>query len=144
MITEFQGEYRWLSNFAPVLVLFDGTVYPSVEHAYMSAKSGEREWKLFCENRANSAGDVKRASRSVPLVSDWDNIKRNVMLECLRSKFSQEPYRARLLATGMKHLQEGNRWGDCYWGVDLRKAPPRGLNVLGQLLMQVREELRSA
>lgn len=144
MIAEFQGKYRWLSNFAPVLVLFDGIVYPSVEHAYMSAKSGDHEWKLFCTDRSNTPGDVKRASRKITLVANWDDIKRQVMLECLRSKFSQEPYRARLLATGTVHIQEGNRWGDCYWGVDLRKVPPRGLNVLGQLLMQVREELRSA
>lgn len=52
MIREFQGEYRWLSNFAPVLIKLDG-IYPSVEHAYMSAKSDDMKWKLFCQDRNN-------------------------------------------------------------------------------------------
>ena len=39
MIKEFRGEYAWLSNFASVPITLDGIQYPSVEHAYMSAKS---------------------------------------------------------------------------------------------------------
>ena len=46
-----------------------------------------------------------------------------------------------LLATGSAELQEGNDWGDVYWGV----CPPlsgRGQNYLGRILMKVRAELR--
>ena len=38
MIKEFKGDYRWLSNFTPCKIELDGFIYPSVEHAYMSAK----------------------------------------------------------------------------------------------------------
>ena len=34
MIKEFQGKYRFLSNFYPVFVEYEGEIYPSVEHAY--------------------------------------------------------------------------------------------------------------
>ncbi|MFM7853304.1 MAG: NADAR family protein [Flammeovirgaceae bacterium] len=67
MITEFQGEYRWLSNFAPVAVCMEGVVYPSVEHAYMSAKSDSIDWKMFCK-RTKSPGAVKKASRDIQLI----------------------------------------------------------------------------
>lgn len=55
MIREFQKEYRWLSNFAPVAVRYKGITYPSVEHAYMSAKSEEKSWKKFCARSDVSA-----------------------------------------------------------------------------------------
>ena len=45
-----------------------------------------------------------------------------------------------LLATGEEYLVEGNTWGDKYWGV----CGGIGLNHLGKLLMQVRDELESS
>lgn len=59
-IDEFQGEFRWLSNFAAVEVVLNGITFKSVEHAYMSAKSEDPDWKLFCQNGA-SAGKVKKS-----------------------------------------------------------------------------------
>ena len=139
MISEFQGEYRWLSNFAPVSVCQNGVVYPSVEHAYMSAKSDSIDWKMFCK-RTKNPGAVKKASRDIQLVANWDAIKVEVMRNCLRDKFLQEPYKTLLLRTGDVHTQEGNRWGDKFWGVDLRTG--KGLNTLGKLIMEIREELK--
>lgn len=139
MISEFQGEYRWLSNFAPVSVCQNGVVYPSVEHAYMSAKSDSIDWKMFCKH-TKSPGTVKKASRDIQLVANWDAIKVEVMGNCLRDKFLQEPYKTLLLRTGDVHIQEGNRWGDKFWGVDLRTG--KGLNTLGKLIMEIREELK--
>jgi predicted NAD-dependent protein-ADP-ribosyltransferase YbiA (DUF1768 family) len=45
--------------------------------------------------------------------------------------------RERLLATKNMMLIEGNDWHDTYWGVCLG----RGQNMLGKILMSVREEL---
>lgn len=143
VITEFQGEYRWLSNFWPARVELDGMTYPSVEHAYMAAKSPAPEWRHFCASTAHP-GVVKRASRDIVLVQGWDGLKISVMAALLRQKFATEPMRSKLIATGSAHLQEGNRWGDRFWGVDLRLDPPRGQNVLGQLLMQIRSELEES
>ena len=63
------------------------------------------------------------------------------MLDILRLKFDPDsPLTKRLLTTYGAPLIEGNRWGDKYWGV----CNGAGLNRLGELLMQVREERRPA
>jgi len=38
-IDRFRRGYRFLSNFHPCEVEMDGETYPSVEHAYQTAKS---------------------------------------------------------------------------------------------------------
>src|SRR4051794_21773182 len=44
-IDSFEGQYRFLSNFFPAEVEFEGMTYPSVEHAYQSAKTTDREMR---------------------------------------------------------------------------------------------------
>ena len=44
--------------------------------------------------------------------------------------------REKLLDTGNAELQEGNNWGDRYWGVDLKTG--YGENRLGRIIMKVR------
>jgi hypothetical protein len=139
-ILEFQGQYRWLSNFAPVRVTLDGITFPSAEHAYMSAKSTDVGWKTFCTTTP-FAGIVKKASRKVKLVPNWDQEKFTVMQWLLEQKFSQEPYRTKLLATGAAYIQEGNLWNDIIWGVDLRTG--RGNNVLGKMIMIIRDNMET-
>jgi predicted NAD-dependent protein-ADP-ribosyltransferase YbiA (DUF1768 family) len=61
------------------------------------------------------------------------------MSDVLALKFVRDGHLARMLDdTGSEWLQEGNTWGDTFWGVDL--ATGVGDNMLGQLLM-VRREL---
>jgi ribA/ribD-fused uncharacterized protein len=139
MIKEFQGEYRWLSNFAPVNIELGGLIYPSVEHAYMSAKSEDSEWKRFCQDINNSPGAVKKKSRGIQLIAGWDRIKLSVMEYCVRQKFKTQPYKDQLLATGKLHIQEGNLWNDKFWGVCLKTNT--GQNHLGKIIMEIREDL---
>lgn len=47
MISEFQGQYRFLSNFWPAVVQLDGIYYPTVEHAYQAAKTLQPIWRLY-------------------------------------------------------------------------------------------------
>lgn len=139
MIREFQGAYKWLSNFVPVKIILGGLEYPSVEHAYMSAKSDDKNWKLFCQNGNNTPGKIKRTSRNIKLVSGWDTLKLLIMQECVKQKFNQEPFKTLLIATGTKHIQEGNYWKDEFWGVSLQSG--KGRNELGQLIMAKRNAL---
>lgn len=140
MIKEFQDEYRWLSNFAPCKIVLDEIEYPSVEHAYMSAKSNDPDWKEFC-SKTESPGQVKRASRSIDIIPKWDEIKLKVMKECINQKYNQEPYLTKLRNTGNKYIQEGNRWNDKFWGVDLKNEPNEGFNNLGKLIMTKRDQI---
>ena len=62
------------------------------------------------------------------------------MKKILYSKFAQNPYLAYgLLATGNEELIEGNTWGDKIWG----QVNGEGQNLLGKILMEVREEIRN-
>ena len=143
MIKEFQKEYRWLSNFWPCTIILDNRQYKSVEHAYMSAKSDDPLWKDTCEV-VTSPGQIKRMSKGLVLKKDWNSIKIDVMRECLKQKFSDSnpELKTKLINTADLHIQEGNTWGDKFWGIDLRSG--KGLNHLGSLLMQIRKDLIDA
>lgn len=138
MISEFKDEYRWLSNFAPVKICIYGETYSSVEHAYMAFKSDDPEWRLYCQSEA-TAGQVKRASRTINVKDNWEQIKVHIMLCFLTKKFEQEPFRTKLLETNDELLQEGNNWGDKFWGVCLKTNT--GKNMLGQLIMGIRIDI---
>jgi len=62
-IESFSGQYRFLSNFYPARVMLgDGRIYPSVEHAYQAAKFPPEEREPF-RNPYLRAGDAKRMGR---------------------------------------------------------------------------------
>ena len=133
-------ETSYLSNFAPVEVWFGGVRYPSVEHAYTAAKSEDYEWRELCRDPNNSPGKIKRRSRNIKLGKDWETGKFSIMRGLLKQKFQEEPFKTKLLATGARHIQEGNWWGDKVWGVDLRTG--KGENRLGKMIMEIRDQLR--
>ncbi len=139
MIFKFQKEHRWLSNFAPVQIVLDGFEYPSVEHAYISAKSDEAVWKEFCTSKDIEPKWVKKMSGLIKINPDWELEKLHVMKACLIQKYHTEPYRTKLLEKGDQYIQEGNNWGDKFWGVCLETNT--GENILGKLIMKIRETL---
>lgn len=136
-ITDFRGEYRWLSNFGESPIEVGGKSYATVEHFYQAMKATtveEHEWV----RTAPTPGQSKRRGQKVEMVEDWEEIKLGVMEEGLRRKFQIPELRKKLLRTGFQHLMEGNTWGDTFWGVHQGE----GLNHLGRLLMDIREECR--
>jgi len=144
MISEFRGEFYFLSNFFLCPVEYEGTIFASSEHAYMSAKSHDPIWKAYCSNPNVTPSDVKRESQHIPLIPTWEKVKYSIMEKCVRSKFMMnEELRAKLIATGNQNLQEGNWWEDRTWGVDLKVNPNVGENHLGRILMKVRDELKT-
>ena len=140
-IRTFVGEYSFLSNFYDSAVTIDGKHFSTSEHAFQAYKTLDGEW---FENirTARSAGVAKRLGREAPLRKDWENIKDEIMLKCLRAKFGNPELKQMLLDTGDAQLVEGNDWHDGYWGVcRCSKHGGKGKNMLGRLLMQVRQEL---
>lgn len=139
MIEEFQGEYRWLSNFVSCSIMLNGIMYRSVEHAYMSAKSDNIDWKEFCQN-TEKPGAVKKASYSLAINANWNKYKKHIIMwQCLQQKYRQEPYMSKLIATDDTYIQEGNNHNDDHWGFCFKKK--KGLNILGHMIMDIREEL---
>jgi len=139
MITSFFGQYRFLSNFWPVRVVFDRVGYNSVENAYQAAKTlnlDQRAEFVYC-----SQVEAKRLGSFVTIRDDWQQVKFDIMFDLLQQKFSNPTLRARLLQTGSEQLIEGNTWDDRIWGcvwVDDRWI---GQNRLGKMLMQIRREI---
>ncbi len=136
-IDSFRGQYRWLSNFYPYPVRYEGTLFPSVEHAYQAAKClNKQDRSKFLEIDAKAA---KALGRKVECREDWDQVKIGVMRELLRKKFPLESDLAeKLINTGAAELIEGNWWGDSFWGV----FQGNGENWLGKLLMERRGVLQ--
>lgn len=138
MINEFRGRYFFLSNFYDAPVMYDGFLFNNNESAFQSAKVIDKHKRdQFCNLDASTA---KRKGRHVLLRHDWEDVKDQIMYDVVRDKFTRnEILRQKLLDTKDEELQEGNTWGDIYWGV----CNGRGKNKLGKILMRVREELRS-
>ena len=143
IVKEFQGEYRFLSNFWPAPLVYRGIRYPSSEHAFQAAKVGEHpKWDMLKMNLAQiqSPGEVKRVARTLRLRPNWEEKKVSIMREIVLAKFTQnEELGRKLVKTGSAVLQEGNYWGDTFWGI----CKGKGGNWLGRILMEVREELQA-
>lgn len=140
-IQGFTGEYRWLSNFWPVQVTLDGMDFPSVEHAFQAAKTLDLETREIFQ--AGTAGAAKRLGRKLEVRPDWEEMKREVMLGLTRQKYrNARGLLEKLLATGDQGIVEGNYWHDNYWGQCLCGTCGEGLNTLGRILVQVREEMK--
>lgn len=136
-IKEFQGEFRFLSNFYPAPVGYEGQLYPSVENAYQAAKTEDKALRRSFLNI--SPAQAKKMGRKLRLRRDWDQIKERIMEMLLFEKFSvHRDLGDKLLATGTAGLVEGNWWGDRYWGV----FDGKGQNRLGILLMRVRAKIK--
>lgn len=137
VIDKFDDEFAFLSNFYPASVSMDGMTFQNSEAAYQAQKCLNAMDKFqFCNL---SPRDAKKLGRKVQLLPDWEDIKDDVMARILSLKFRQHLDLGNLLiATGDAELIEGNHWRDTYWGV----CDGVGKNRLGELLMQVRTELR--
>lgn len=136
VITEFQGEYRFLSNFWPAELVMDGITYPTVEHAYQAAKTLDQRERLIIM-ASPTPGDAKRRGRRVRVRPDWEKVKIPIMRQLVEAKFQHPELAKRLIITYPKRLEEGNKWGDRFWGV----CGGEGQNHLGRILMRVRESL---
>lgn len=144
VITVFDGNFAFLSNFYPSPITISGETYPTVEHAFQALKTYDVEARKMIA-AAPTPGKAKAMGRAVVLRADWEEIKEDVMKICLKAKFNIPELREKLLATGDAYLVEGTVWHDNEWGscnCDRCKNIV-GKNKLGNALMAIREEIRN-
>lgn len=144
MIGEFSGQYEFLSNFYMVPVEYKGLLFTNSEAAFHAQKTLDPMQRMaFTQYNPSQS---KRNGRKVQLRSDWEDVKDDIMYEICKAKFSQnEDLKLKLLAIGDEYLEEGTTWHDNYWGncsCDKCKYIT-GKNMLGKILMRVREELKN-
>lgn len=137
-ITSFTGHYSFLSNFYPAPVAVSHGTYHTAEHAFQASKAAREEDRQRIR-ATETPQKAKKIGRSIKLRDNWERIKVGFMKECVRAKFKDLELQRKLLETGDRELIEGNWWGDKYWGV----CNGVGKNMLGRILMSVRDELRN-
>lgn len=167
-----EDQTGFLSNFYGIeedtsfklVMILDGIRYEfySSEAAYQAQKFENNDYRKLISQQKN-AGDAAALGRmdqmkqyeaasgnlaekikefrdkGLKIRQDWNDIKDGIMLNVLREKFKQNPHlKEKLLKTGntilVEHTKNDNYWGDGGDGT--------GENMLGKLLMKVREEMR--
>lgn len=144
IIDNFNEEYRFLSNFYPSNIIYEGLTYPTIEHAFQACKT-ESFYERKMISKASTPGLAKMQGRKVHLRSNWELIKDKIMEELLRQKFNDPTLKQLLLNTKNAKLIEGNYWHDNYWGncYCYKCEDFIGKNKLGKLLMKIREEIQA-
>lgn len=138
-ITRFEGDYFFLSNFFLADITYRGNAFLSTEHAYQASKTTNYN-DFIRVQQADTPAEAKAIANRLARVHDWEDIKVDVMKKVITAKFIQHSALALMLAnTEDRFLVEGNYWGDTFWGV----CKGRGRNMLGQILMDVREKLKN-
>ena len=134
-------EYGEFSNFAPYPIVLHGKRWPTSEHYFQAQKFAgtPHAEEIRRAKKPRIAADMGR-DRKRPLRRDWESVKDSVMFYALRAKFTQhDDLRTLLLATGetllVDHTANDNYWADGGDG--------SGKNLLAQLLMRLRYELRA-
>lgn len=128
----------FMSNFYRSTFKIYGRTWATVEHAYQAQKCvDDKEYNDIHE--AKTPRIARNLGQEVKMRKDWDSVKRSVMKECCMAKFTQdEMLKKELLDTGDQELIEDSPV-DWYWGCG---ADGKGQNVLGQVLMEIRAELK--
>lgn len=135
--------YGAFSNLYRRPIYFEGEHFPTAEHAYQAGKPRKKEvrdWVLA----APSPSLVAMAAHGLyywDVRPGWSEIKFDRMRGVLRAKFTQhEDLRGLLISTQGRELIETAKVDNAVnrlWG----EVNGKGKNMLGRLLMEVREEL---
>lgn len=130
--------YGFMSNYYKSRFFVYGRWWTWSEAPYQAAKTSVQS-EIDEIHKATKANDTRLLGQKVTMRPDWDDVKYSVMKEVLTAKFTQcHDLRKELLATGDEELVEDSPV-DYYWGCG---ADGTGKNMLGKLLMELREELK--
>jgi N-glycosidase YbiA len=135
-----KDQYGEFSNFARYPFAVDGRERPTSEHYFQAQKFSDEEYR---EKILQTASPMIAArlgrSRKVPIRSDWEQIKIDIMRSAVRLKIAAHSELTQLpLGTGDEELIEAAP-RDSFWGCG---TDGTGSNWLGRILMDVREELK--
>ena len=139
--TARETPYGCFSNFSAHGFMLDQLYWSTSEHYFQAQKFINTPYleKVRQTKTPKDAANLGR-SRSLPLRSDWEQVKDEVMRNGVLQKFrTHADIREILLATGDESLIE-NSPIDYYWGCGKDGS---GKNKLGLILMEVREVLRN-
>ncbi|WP_461451243.1 NADAR family protein [Mucilaginibacter sp.] len=131
--------YGVFSNFSPSPIILTSEIWPTAEHFFQANKFLNFEVRDRIKAMKSPMDAAKEGrNRNNILRDDWEQIKDTVMYKAVKAKFLQHPdMKSILLDTGtlpiIEHTANDNYWADGGDG--------SGGNMLGIILMRVREEL---
>ena len=136
-------EWKDLSNLASYLIELDGETWSSSEHYYQFKKFEITDLQLAQKIKyASTPKEAKILSleNSNNHPANWDDIKVDILKKAVRKKFeSYDNLRNLLISTGNEELIEANP-DDYFWGGG---ADGSGKNMMGKILMEIRENLKN-
>jgi N-glycosidase YbiA len=135
-----QEPHGCFSNFSQHGFVLDDLHWPTVEHYFQAQKFvGTPHLEKVRQSKSPRVAARLGRSRALPLRSDWEMVKDEVMQQAVLLKFqTHDDIRAILLATENQAIVE-NSPRDYYWGCGKDGS---GQNKLGRILMHVRAILR--
>jgi ribA/ribD-fused uncharacterized protein len=133
-------KFGGFSNFYRYPIQIKGESWPTTEHYFQAMKfESEADQEEIRKAKTPMEAASKGRDRKRKLKSNWKSIRVDVMREALLAKFSQsDELLSLLISTRDTQLIEHTE-NDFYWGDG---GDGKGENMLGQLLMEVREKLR--
>lgn len=144
----------WLSNFGDCIINYDGVIFHSSEQLYQYKKAEYHNDRVLMQHILESTNplDAKRLGGSIKKPrTTWrtTGISEEVMKEVNMLKYLQnKDLRDKLIDTGDRILAECNS-GDKFWGTgysvdswQVLDSRNWGLNRVGEIIMEVREELK--
>lgn len=129
------------SNFARFPIKLDEYTWATNEHYFQAQKyiNTIRFEMIANAFSPRAAADLGR-DRSLPLRTDWEQVKNDVMRKCCIEKFKTYTHlKTLLLSTKHEEIIEDSPV-DYYWGCGKNGT---GKNVLGKILMETRYILRN-
>ena len=91
-VTEFRGEFFFLSNFYYAPITYMGQRYANNEAAFQAQKTrNPNKRKEFTIQNLQHPGDAKRLGRHLQLREDWEEIKLEQMYNICMAKFFKHP-----------------------------------------------------
>jgi hypothetical protein len=121
--------------------VYEQLSYRTNEHFYVAMKTKDIEIRKQITEIRNPY-EVKQFGYTFPLREGWKAIKISTMKTGIDYKFSDDNpiLKQKLIETKDQYIQEGNTWGDSFWGYCF--IDEMGKNNLGKLIMERREEIR--
>lgn len=161
IIHSFLGRHSALSPRFESGFFFEGDEYQSAAAAFEAARIQNRADRVSFHAWNCKPWEARRKGKAIPgswIRPDFEKIQLDVMLSIQREKFKWPEAQRVLLSTVGSQLVYGNLVHDNYWGIcSCLEAPASkrrygigrncngtGQDLLGKILMQVRQEILDA
>ena len=135
-----------LSNMASGFPIYvSGVRIKTSEALYQACRFPDRPdvQRMIIEQHSPMTAKMKGRRYLSETRPDWQKVRVNIMRWCLRVKLAQhwETFGNLLLSTGDTPIVEHSR-KDVFWGAKLGDGVLTGMNILGRLLVELREEMK--